>query len=310
MARVMHLRELDANLVVILDALLLEASVTKAAERLGRSPSAVSHALARLREVFDDPLFVRAGQRLVPTSRATQLAPTVHVIVAGLEGLLDNETFLDPHAQARSFAIACRAEMELTLLPAVRAEVSALAPGIALGRRDECDVVQALRAGRIDLAIVECAPETSANDISAEVLFEEPVIALVPDRRDMACRSLTVEDNRPIPADAAQASLLFDRQKRPRPVRLEPVASPLIALHAAMARGAIALVPESVGALAQRHMDLRSISADLALPPLAHRILWHVSMERDACHAWLRDQMRRCADIHKTPREPAQAALA
>ncbi len=303
----MHLRELDANLIVILDALLLEASVTKAAERLGRSPSAVSHALARLREVFDDPLFVRAGQRLVPTSRATQLAPTVHVIVAGLEGLLDNETFLEPQAQARSFTIACRAEMELTLLPAVRAEVAALAPGIALGRRDECDVVQALRAGRVDLAIVECALETSANDISAQVLLEEPVIALAPNRHDMSCRPVAEDDDRPIFADAAQASLLFDRQKRPRPVGLEPVASPLIAIHAAMTRGAIALVPESVGALAQRHMGLRPIPADLTLPLLAHRMLWHVSTERDTCHAWLRDQMRRCADIRQMPAEPVLA---
>ena len=81
----MHLREVDANLLVTLDALLVDASVTRAAERLGRSASAISHALAKLREIFADELFVRAGQRLVPTAKALELAPTVHVILAGME---------------------------------------------------------------------------------------------------------------------------------------------------------------------------------------------------------------------------------
>ena len=76
--RKMHLKELDANLIVVLDALLIDASVTKAASRLGRSPSAVSHALANLRYIFNDDLFVRAGQRLTPTARAKELAPSVH----------------------------------------------------------------------------------------------------------------------------------------------------------------------------------------------------------------------------------------
>src|SRR4026208_1823636 len=71
----MHLREIDANLLVTLDALLVDASVTRAAERLGRSASAISHALAKLREIFADELFVRAGQRLGPAAKAQGLAP-------------------------------------------------------------------------------------------------------------------------------------------------------------------------------------------------------------------------------------------
>jgi len=71
----MHLKEVDANLLVILDALLVDASVTRAAERLGRSASAISHALAKLREIFADELFVRAGQRLVRRQRRRSLPP-------------------------------------------------------------------------------------------------------------------------------------------------------------------------------------------------------------------------------------------
>ena len=287
----MHLRELDANLIVILDALLLEASVTKAAERLGRSPSAVSHALARLRDVFSDPLFVRAGQRLVPTSRATQLAPTVHVIVAGLEGLLNNETAFEPQAQQRSFALACRGDLELSLLPALRAALAERAPGLSLERRDEACVVEGLRAGRVELAIVE-GGAPSANDISAKRLFDEPFAAF-----SAATSETRGGTGEPLVfAAAAHERHICAAMEPSRPMRLETVASPLVALHAALARRGMALVPESVGALAMQYMPLRRIATDPGLPPLPHHLMWHLSMERDACHAWFRDQLRRCAE--------------
>ena len=112
----MHLREVDANLLVTLDALLVDASVTRAAERLGRSASAISHALAKLREIFADELFVRAGQKLVPTAKALELAPTVHVILAGMESLLRPSKPFDPSQTSRDFAVAASEAGELILV--------------------------------------------------------------------------------------------------------------------------------------------------------------------------------------------------
>jgi DNA-binding transcriptional LysR family regulator len=306
----MHLRELDANLIVILDALLLEASVTKAAARLGRSPSAVSHALARLREVFDDPLFIRAGQRLVPTSRATQLAPTVHIIVSGLEGLLRRESGFDPRAQNRTFDVACRGDLELTLLPAVRAALEEFAPGIALARSEEYGIVEGLRAGRIQLAIIEGAADASATDISLERLLEDPCIAIAPEDYGPGRVALLRAEGPPVFADAAQVPHLFDVVEQPRPPALETVASPLIAIHTALARRGVALVPASVGAIACRHMCMRLVTTDLHLPSLRYDLAWHLSMERDECHAWLRDRLRRCSDELQERASPALAELA
>ncbi len=291
----MHLRELDANLIVILDALLLEASVTKAAERLGRSPSAVSHALARLREVFDDPLFVRAGQRLVPTSRATQLAPTVHVIVSGLEGLLNNERNFEPEGQQRRFVLACRPELELTLLASVRAMLASVAPGITLHQRETHDVVDALRAGGVDLAIVDGNSDASANDVSVELLYEEPFAALATEPKTAKTLMLNSEDTPLLFAAEGHVAHLFEGRGHARPATLEAVASPLIAIHAALARQGIALVPESVATLATRHMPMHPLTTNPALPSIPHHLIWHLSKERDACHAWLRDRLRGCA---------------
>ena len=128
----MYLKELDANLIVVLDALLIDASVTRAAERLGRSPSAVSHALSHLRLIFADDLFVRAGQRLVPTARASSLAPAVHVIVSAMESLLRPETPFDPVTQDRSFKLACSETREVTLLDGLRQRLAQVAPSIDL----------------------------------------------------------------------------------------------------------------------------------------------------------------------------------
>src|SRR6476660_4129573 len=100
----MHPKKVTANFLVIFAALLEDASGTRAAERLGRSASAISHALAKRRELFADELFVRAGQRLVPTAKAQELAPTVHVILAGRDSLLRPAKPFDPRDAERYFA--------------------------------------------------------------------------------------------------------------------------------------------------------------------------------------------------------------
>src|SRR5262245_17245140 len=151
----MHLREIDANLLVTLDALLVDASVTRAAERLGRSASAISHALAKLREIFGDELFVRAGQKLVPTAKAMELAPTVHVILAGMESLLRPNKPFDPSETSRDFSVAAGEVGELILVQPLRQRLQSLAPSVRVGwtpsRAEEN--TDALRHGRCHFAI-------------------------------------------------------------------------------------------------------------------------------------------------------------
>jgi len=310
----MHLRELDANLIVILDALLLEASVTKAAERLGRSPSAVSHALARLREIFDDPLFVRAGQRLVPTSRATQLAPTVHIIVSGLEGLLNREEAFDPREQERRFTLACSDVFELTILPPLRADLAEAAPGLTLDRETQPgSIVDALRARRIDLAVVDGAHVDTNNDVSVQPLFNDPAVFLMPETESQPrAKDLAREEGPTVFADAAHARYLFANSEGWQPANLETVASPLVALLTAMERGGIALVPESAGTVVRRYARLAPVSGAPSLPSLPMSLIWHLSFERDPCHVWLRDRImehaapeRRAAQANSDPIETA-----
>ena len=171
----MHLKEVDANLLVILDALLVDASVSRAAERLGRSASAISHALAKLREIFADELFVRAGQRLVPTAKAQELAPTVHVILAGMESLLRPAKPFDPSDTERDFAMTASEVGDLILVQPLRRRLEGLAPSVRVGwmpGQGE-ETIEALRQGRCHFAIDIESMELPAPDIRVLKLYDD-----------------------------------------------------------------------------------------------------------------------------------------
>src|SRR3954462_10276508 len=120
----------DLNLVVALDALLTERHVTRAAERLGLTQSAASHALGRLRELLGDPLLVRGpGGAMLPTAFATRLAPQLRKVLDDLTGVLRGEVF-DPATARRAFHLGTSDYTELAILPRLAARLAELAPGI------------------------------------------------------------------------------------------------------------------------------------------------------------------------------------
>src|SRR5688500_11653363 len=113
----MQLSSVDLNSLVVLDALLQTESVRDAARRVGLSPSATSHALSRLRELFGDALFVRAGRRLVPTARAERLKVDLRQLLEATEGLLQGHSEFSARRLARSFTLSVTDYLELLLLP-------------------------------------------------------------------------------------------------------------------------------------------------------------------------------------------------
>src|SRR5450755_3878191 len=103
---VMNLSALDLNLFVVLHAVLEERSATRAARRLNVTQSAVSNALGRLRAALGDPLVVRSGRGLVPTPRATEVAPVVAQAIAHLQTVVDRGRGFDPSESTRTFTVA------------------------------------------------------------------------------------------------------------------------------------------------------------------------------------------------------------
>lgn len=174
----MQLRGIDTNLVVSLHALLTHANVTRAAKAMGLSQSSMSHALARLRSHFDDPLLVPAGRKLVLTERARALVAPVSSAIAQLEGVFDNPPPFDPATSERTFRIAATDNLELYVLPRLAGVLAAQAPRIDLRITAlPPDWARALQHGDIDLKL----GRKSAVDASLESadLSEEQLASVV-----------------------------------------------------------------------------------------------------------------------------------
>jgi len=148
------LRRIDLNLLVVFDVLMDERGVTRAAERLGRTQSAVSHSLARLREQLDDPLLVKRGGQMVPSPYALRLVDEIRPILRGIERVLaPGETF-DPAHSTRVFRIAAP-DFALTLFPELLKRARFAAPGVAIDWAAPSEtMLLAVADGSIDLAIL------------------------------------------------------------------------------------------------------------------------------------------------------------
>ena len=151
----MNLDRLDLNLFLVFRTIYSEGNLTRAARRLHLSQPALSHALARLREHLDDPLFVRLGHSMVPTPLARSLIEPVRQALQLLEQGLQQGSQFDPAHAQRNFRVALRPVLESTVLPRVMQRLSCLAPQVSLQALAPArqELAAELAAGRIDLAL-------------------------------------------------------------------------------------------------------------------------------------------------------------
>jgi DNA-binding transcriptional LysR family regulator len=123
-----NLRQLDGTLLLVLQALLRERKTTAVARMLGMSQSAVSHALSRLRELFDDPLFVRQAHGLLPTRHALELAPRIDALLLAADEALGLAHDFDPRVARRAFRLGAPDYLAALLAPALLVSFSKHAP--------------------------------------------------------------------------------------------------------------------------------------------------------------------------------------
>src|ERR1051325_10242776 len=169
----------DLNLLVTLDVLLTEGSVARAARRLHLSPSAMSRALARLRETTGDPLLVRAGRGLVPTPRALELRGRVGQLVQDSEAVLRPAETLDPKRLIRTFTLRTSEGFAENFGPGLIARVGKEAPGVRLRFVQKPDKDSTpLREGTVDLE-TGVVDETTGPEVRARVLFRDRFVGVV-----------------------------------------------------------------------------------------------------------------------------------
>ena len=169
----MSLTGVDLNLLVALDALLAERSVTRAADRLGLSQPGMSNTLARLRRLFGDPLLVREGLILVPTPRAESLRQPIQEALSLIQQALDDRPGFDPARDRATFTVSCSDYSLLMLIGPLVRRLAAAAPGLTIQVLPRAsDPVRLLRDGEADL-VIEPAEIMPDNALASRRLFAD-----------------------------------------------------------------------------------------------------------------------------------------
>ncbi len=286
------LRRIDLNLLVILDALLTEQHVTRAAERLHLSQPAVSHALARLRDLLGDPLLVRQGSTLVPTARALELATPLAEALAHVQALLAPNRF-DPASAKRRFRVAMSDYSAAIFLPALVRALRQEAPGIDL------QIVQASREGMVD-GVLNGDLDLAAGvfpDMPAELrttpLFKEHYTCLL-DRNSLAAdgsldlatylsRPHVLLEMRGSGTPEIERALTAIRQRRHVAISL-----PHWGVAPQLIQGTdLILTVSSRGLLNIDHPDLVSVPPPFHIPSFAVELAWHARRGGDSGLQWL-----------------------
>jgi DNA-binding transcriptional LysR family regulator len=295
----------DLNLLVTLDALLAEGSVARAARRLRLSPSAMSRALARLRETTGDPLLVRAGRGLVATPRAFELRERVSELVQDVQAVLRPAKAPNLKKLVRTFTLRTSEGFVENFGPDLIARVSEAAPGVRLRFVQKLDKDSALlRDGTVDLE-TGVVDGTMGPEVRAQALFRDRLIGVVRPGHAMSKGKITparYASARHIavsregldkgPVDEALRSLGLEREI----VTIVGGFSTAVAL--ARASDLIASVPERhTGNL---RAGMHSFPLPFATPQFTVSLLWHPRSHADPPHRWLRGVV---LEICATPAE-------
>lgn len=287
----------DLNLLVTLDVLLTEGSVTRAARRLRLSASAMSRALLRLREATGDPLLVRAGRALVPTPRAVELRQLVGQLVQGAERVLSPEAGLDRKRLVRTFTLRTSEGLVENFGPALIDRVSREAPGVRLHFLQKSDKDSApLRDGTVDLETGVVGSSTGP-ELRVQALFRDRFVGVVRKGHSLSKGVVT-------PARyAAGRHVAFSRRGQQR----GPIDEALelagwkrdIAVIVGGFSSAVALAKASdlIATVPERHTGvllagMHRFEVPVPIPPITVSLLWHPRLDADQAHRWLRKCVR------------------
>ncbi len=291
----MNVQDLDLNLLRVFDAVLHEKGVTPAAVRLGLTQPAVSNALARLRKLFGDALFVRTPRGVDATPFARELAEPIRQALALLESALAHGPGFDPATSTRAFRFYMSDLGQIEFLPPLVERVQQTAPGVRLEAvaLEVEDIADALAAGALDVAI-GFLPALGAP-VRRRALFRDPYLCLM--RADHPIATLTKKRF----LEASHALVIYRGGHRVIEEALERAGlARRIALRVphftvvpmVLERSDLILtLPARVARVFERRGNLKALPPPVSIPPAEVALHWHERFEPDPGNRWLRDVM-------------------
>jgi DNA-binding transcriptional LysR family regulator len=290
----MNLSKVDLNLFIVFDAIYTEANLTRAGQIVGITQPAVSNALARLRETFNDPLFVRTAQGMVPTPMAQNIIGPVRNALSLLRVSVQESRTFNPLQANKTYRISMTDLTEEIILPPLFQRLRRLAPSVQiesfLSKRRE--TTKELAAGRLDFAVD--APLNTDPQVRHVKLLSDRYVCAIRKGHPLAKEKLTLDEYMSLThihissrrSGLGYVDLTLGKMGIQRKIALRSqhyLMASMVMLKTDMAM----TVPERFA----RSHDLHYVGVPVEVPAVETHLYWHESTDQDPANRWMREQM-------------------
>ncbi len=297
----MHISRVDLNLLVVLDTIYTEGGITKAARTLHLTQPAISHALARLRDLFNDPLFERQGHRMVPTPLTKRLIAPLRGSLQSIGALLNDTQSFEPAVARKRFVIGLRDFMESTVLSPLLKILAVEAPNVEVAsvRANRSSLESELAAGTLDLAVDVLLPlsdavkvkRITADSMAVVARQGHPAIRGALDLDTYLAQRHILVTSRRQGMGFEDVELLRIGVQRQIALRCQFY---FAACRTVSETNLLLTMPQSYAHLANRQFGNQVMAFPTPLPSMDAYMYWHASTDNDAANRWLRSVLLRC----------------
>jgi DNA-binding transcriptional LysR family regulator len=291
----LELEEIDLNLLVVFKQLLAERSVSRAAEALGLSQPAVSNALARLRKLMGDELFLRTPAGMEPTPFAEQLAESVTYGLGMIHSALNQRSTFEPASSTRPFVIGMTDIGEIYFLPRLMERLRREAPGVTVAtvRTTGTHLRDDMESGKVDLAI-GLLPQLKAGFFQRR-LFRQRYVCMFRkghklDKRKVSLAEFSAAEHLLVVSEGTGHGKVDEVLKRSGVERRTSLTVPhFVAIgHILQGTDMVATVPERLAERMVAPFGLAYVAHPAPLPEVAINVFWHAKFHKAPANQWLR----------------------
>lgn len=301
------INRLDLNLLYVFDTIYREGSLTRAAQALHLTQPAISHSLARLRDHFDDQLFTRQGNQMVPTPLARRFLESMRPGLTQIQGAVNQFHAFDPASHRKTYTLALRDILETTFLPQLVANLQDYPElEIASQRVARRDMEAQLAAGKLDFAVDVLLP---VSDQTAHELIREDRLVLVvrqghPLTRERITMDKYLEHHHVLVSSRPQGPGIEDfelsRLGVQRKIRLR-CQHYYAACRVAESSDLVLTMPEAYARIIAERAAIELLPPPTGLPSIDVHLYWHKAYEKEPALLWLREQLHRVNQDHTQP---------
>ncbi|SDX22557.1 LysR family transcriptional regulator [Marinobacter mobilis] len=303
----MALNRLDLNLLYVFDTIYREGSLTRAAHALHLTQPAISHSLARLRDHFDDPLFTRQGNQMVPTPLARRFLESMRPGLTQIQGAVNQFHAFDPASQRKTYTLALRDILESTFLPQLVANLQDYPElEIASQRVARREMETQLAAGKLDFAVDVLLPVS--DQTAHELLRQDRMAVIVRKGHPLTLDTITMEryleHHHVLVSSRPQGPGIEDfelsRLGVQRKIRLR-CQHYYAACRVVENSDLVLTMPETYAQIIAERANIELLAPPTELPSIDVQLYWHKAYEKEPALLWLREQLHRINQERNAP---------